>query len=331
MSNEGIFDSDIWTRAKVEFVRSSRKVYWMPGATHCSYLVIGGGGGGGSGRYSSTANGGGGSGGSGAQLNYCRRFPRFLLSSAQIWEYFDVTIGAGGTGGAAVDVDNAVTNAGTTGGNSSVVLNLNIREGASQGVNTGAFTAVGGGLGAGGSSSNVNATATANGYGALNGATGGQGSASGFGSQTTNHSGNSFGTNPFHGSMVGAGAGGNGKANTSQSWNVAWTKFYQSGSSTPTLANGTGGRDAYERAANIWNYVEAGHFKEAPFLEDIWWFTGLPGGTAGTGGGTTVRGGRGGDGYLGTGGAGGSGSGAVGSGKGGDGGSGIVVFWWEKL
>lgn len=333
MSNDGIFDSDVWLRAKVQIVRTSQKVFWLPGATHCSFLIIGGGGGGGGGRYSTTGGAGGGAGGSGAQMNYCRRFPRFLFQSSQmINEYFNVTIGAGGTGGGSSDIDNATANSGNGGGQSKIEIYFNVREGASQGQNIGEFGAWGGGFGSGGSGTvGVNANATSNGYGALNGETGGSGSLSGVGFNAGNHSGNSFGTNPFHGSMVSGGSGGNGKANLTTSWGRAFTKFYQNGSSTPTVTAGLAGRDAFERAANVWNYVQEGHFKEAPYLEDMWWFTGVPGPTGGVGGSTTTRGGRGGNGYFGSGGGGGAGSGNTGSGQGGNGGDGVAVFWWEKL
>jgi len=333
MSNDGIFDSDVWTSAKVQIIRTSQRVWWMPGATHCSFLIIGGGGGGGGGRYSTTGNAGGGSGGSGAQLNYCRRFPRFLFQASQmINEYFNVTIGAGGLGGASSDIDNGASTNGGSGGQSKVEVYFNAREGASQGQNVGELSAWGGGLGTGGSGTvNVNANATSSGFGALNGETGGSGSLTGGGNVATNHSGNSFGTNPFLGSMIPGGNGGNSKATLSQPINRAPAKFYQNGASTPTMTAGTAGRDGFEKGANIWNYVEQGHFKEAPYLEDLWWFTGTSAAGGGVGGSTTNRGGRGGTGYFGSGGGGGAGSGNTGSGQGGDGGTGVAVFWWEKL
>jgi hypothetical protein len=264
-------------------------------------------------------------------LNYCRRFPKIILESYQHVDYFNVTIGAYGTGGGSVDVDGAASNNGNAGGQSSIVFYGNVREGATQGQNNYSFIAQGGGFGTGGGTGNVNANATSNGHGGINGATGGGGSATGGGTAVFNHSNNSFGTHPFQGSMVGSGSGGNSKGTLSVTYNNTWTKFYQSGGSTPTYAAGTAGRDAIERGWFLWKAVEDGHFKAAPYLEDLWWFTGLPGGTGGVGGSTTARGGRGGHGYFGSGGGGAAGSGAVGSGQGGDGGAGLVVIWWEKL
>lgn len=328
MSNNGLIDSDAWSRPKTQIITTSTKVYWMPGATHVSSLIIGGGGGGGSGKYDSAAAANGGSGGSGGSLRYFRRMPYSFLQALFIRMPFEVTIGAGGTGGAGQTVSGNNGNSGVAGGLSKIVLNSQFATTVYSNLfisNT--VVGNGGGKGTFGTATFANADASSNGSGQFNGLTGGQAANGGGVSLGNSHSSNSFGTNPFYFVGTSGGRSGGGKASPSHLPLGASSFFYADGFSTGTDAN-VDGTNASVFDSYLREQVEA--YPVAPNLEEIAWITTMPGGGNGAGG-TTGIGGAGGKGHWGSGGGGSGGTGASASGNGGDGGNGVVVFWWEKL
>lgn len=326
MSNNGLIDSDAWTRPKTEIITTSTNLYWLPGATHMSVLVIGGGGGGGSGRYDSVGTANGGSGGSGASLRYLRRMPYEFLQALSIRPPFAVTIGAGGNGGAGQTTDGNNGTSGSAGGLSEIYFRTVWATGTySNNFTSNTLRAGGGGAGTFGGTGFANATASSNGHGHFNGHTGGQGSGSA--AHPGGHNSNSFGTNPFHFIGVNGGRSGGGKvapgALTVGSSSVFYIDGYNSGSDSNVNGTDSAGFDGYLRR-------QVAAYPQAPALEELAWITTLPGGGTGAGG-ATGAGGIGGKGYWGSGGGGSGGTGAAASGAGGKGGDGVVVIWWEKL
>lgn len=327
MSNNGLIDGDVWPKPIVQIITSSTMFSWMPGATHASFLVIGGGGGGGSGKFDGINAANGGSGGSGGSLRYMRRMPYEFINALRMRNEFTVTIGAGGTGGAGVTISGNNGNPGVAGGSSSIQFRTQWASGIYGNLfYTSGLTVNGGGKGTGGTSSFANADASSNGAGQLNGLTGGQGSATATVSMP-GHSTNSFGTNPFHWIAVNGGQGAPGKGSTSYIPFGHSSVFYGTGGNTGQLNNVDG-----ISSSVFAHYIErqVKNFKEAPVMEELAWITTTPGGSAGAGG-TTGIGGNGGNGYWGSGGGGSGGTGALASGNGGKGGNGVVVIWWEKL
>ncbi len=323
--NEGIFDSGKWDRARVQIIESTQRVPVMAGATHVSFLLLGGGGGGGSGKLDTTpATANGGAGGSGAGLQYRRRMPLRLMQLFKMLS-FDVVIGAGGTAGAAQTSSPTNGNPGGTGGSSRIEFQFLTRGPTQNGQNTVRLNVSGGGNGTGGTNSFANATATGNNSGQINGITGGQGSSL---SQQGGHSGNSFGTNPWHWIAVSGGISGNGAGFNAQNQNPGLHTFYGAGYSSPTQAGNDNGPDAVSWAKPVWDFVLA-DWKTAPTLEELAWLT-LSGGVGGNSS-SSGAGGAGGKGYRGSGGGGGAGAHYTASGSGGAGGNGVAVFWWERL
>jgi len=323
--NEGIFDSGKWDRARVQVIEATQRVPVMAGATHVSMLLLGGGGGGGSGKLDltlQTANAG--AGGSGAGLQYRRRMPLRLMQLMKMLA-FDVVIGAGGTAGAAQTTTNN-GNPGGTGGSSRIEFQFLHRGPTQSGQNTVRLNVSGGGLGAGGTASFANATATANNSGQINGITGGQGSSL---AQQGGHSGNSFGTNPWHWIAVSGGISGNGAGFNAQNTNPGLHTFYSSGLSSASQAGNDNGLDASNWAKPVWDFVLA-DWKTAPVMEELAWLTTVSGGGGGNSA-SSGAGGAGGKGYRGSGGGGGAGAHSTASGAGGTGGNGVAVFWWERL
>lgn len=323
--NEGIFDSGSWPRARVEIIETTQNVPFVAGATHVSYLLIGGGGGGGSGRLDTTpgtANAG--SGGSGAGLQYRRRMPLRLFQILKIQQGMTVTIGAGGAGGAARTTTNNGA-AGSGGGSSSIAFVFYDRGPTQVGTANNVLNCSGGGAGAGGTTGFSNATATLSNSGQIQGITGGQGSSF---VQVGGHSQNNFGTHPFHWIAVAGGSSGNGSGLNAMNWNHGLSTFYMNSLGGPTKAGNDNGPDAVMQAKPLWDFMLT-NWKEAPTMEELAWLTaigGIGGNCASTG-----AGGNGGAGYRGSGGGGGAGSQNVSSGAGGTGGNGVAVFWWERL
>ena len=327
MSNNGLIDSDAWTKPKTQIITSTTTVNWLPGATHMSLLAIGGGGGGGSGRYDSTGTANGGSGGSGASLKYHRRMPFEFLRTLSIRMPIVVTIGAGGTGGTGTTVDLNPGSPGVAGGTTVVTFNTQWATTVYTNLNiTNTLEARGGGRGLGGTTSAANSDASSNGPGQINGLTGGQATIGG-GSSFPSHQGNSFGTNPFYWIAVNGGRSGGSKLTPSTLQVGASSIFYVNGFNSGTDSN-FNGPSSVQFDAYLKRQVEA--YREAPVMEELAWITTMPGGANG-GGGTTGVGGNGGNGYWGSGGGGSGGTGGGASGSGGRGGNGVVVIWWEKL
>ena len=102
-------------KAKVDVFTSSGTWTKPAGAAYVDMWLISGGGGGGSGRRGAAAtHRSGGGGGGGCAINV-QNFPASALASTLY-----VTVGAGGTGGAGVLVDDTNGNNGTAGGESRV-------------------------------------------------------------------------------------------------------------------------------------------------------------------------------------------------------------------
>lgn len=153
------------------------------GATFVMVECIGAGGGGGSGRRASGDKSGGGAGGGGS---YAYR----LFKASDLGSTVTVTIGAGGTAGAAQTSDNTNGITGTTGGNTTFGSNLSAFGGqfGNGGQNPSAYGGIGGGvMSAGNNGSDPFSRTTTNGavYGQFGGgnvsAAAEAGNASGFG------------------------------------------------------------------------------------------------------------------------------------------------------
>jgi len=324
--NNGIFDSGAWERARVQIIESTQRVPVMAGATHVSFLLLGGGGGGGSGKLDLTlATANAGAGGSGAGLQYRRRMPLRLMQLFKMFA-FDVVIGAGGTAGAAQTSSPTNGNPGGTGGSSRIEFQFLDRGPTQNAQNSVRLNVSGGGLGAGGTNGFANATATSNNSGQINGITGGQGSALG---QQGGHSGNSFGTNPWHWIAPSGGISGSGAGYNAQNRNPGLHTFYSAGLSAATQAGNDNGPDAITFAEPVWDFVLS-DWKTAPTMEELAWLTTISGGCGGNSA-SSGAGGAGGKGYRGSGGGGGAGAHFTSSGAGGAGGNGVAVFWWERL
>jgi len=324
--NNGIFDSGPWTQARVQVIEVSQRVPLLAGATHVSFLLLGGGGGGGSGRLDTalgTANGG--AGGSGGGLQYRRRMPLRLFNLLNM-ESFSVTIGAGGTVVAAIPptpTNNGI--AGGAGGSSRMDFTTNFKGPIQTAAHGMRLNVTGGGAGAGGTTGIVNATATANSSGQINGITGGQGTTL---QSIGGHSTNSFGTNPFHWIAVSGGCGGNSAGQNAANWNLNLQTFNNASLSAPALTGNETAPDCALRNKPIWDFMLA-NWKEAPVMEELAWLT-VHGGANGNSG-SSGSGGGGGKGFRGTGGGGGAGAHYTSSGAGGAGGNGVCVLWWERL
>lgn len=254
------------------------------GAKYVHVRVIGGGGGGGSGRRGAAATArGGGSGAAGASWG------ELLIPASTCDSSCTVTVGAAGTGGAAVTTNDTNGNAGSPGTDSQFTYNS---------ANSISISSAQGGAanGSGGSTSVVSGGSNFN-TGMYPGSNGGAGNATGSGSGA-----------PFNTPCsIGGGSGGGGvdSSNTAYGASAAGAPyaFYGSnlspGSNTAAGASGTSGTA----------------------------LSGFPGtGGYGGGGGSGAAGGNGGNGANGGGGGGGGASlNGFNSGKGGNGGSGVVV------
>lgn len=329
--NDGIFESRPRRKPVVQVVEVSRSIQWYPGATHVSFLLIGGGGGAGNGRYDTTTtnNIAGGSGGGGGGLQYRRRMPYQVLQALTTTNEFFLSIGAGGTGAASHSNDQAAGNNGTAGGVTQISISSIFRVGTQNAGMTGYFQAGGGAKGNGGNLSNVNSDTGVAYPGHVRGFNGGQGQNTGGGGMYGASS-NELGSNPSHYLSVPGGMG-----SGSRTWNYPnggslMGSVYVSSVSSPNGNYGDRGTDSRDRAEPLWN-LALEQFREAPFIEELWWFVTAGGATNGLSGGTVTRGGRGGDGWRGTGGGGGGSSNVTGNGQGGNGGNGVAVFWWETL
>lgn len=117
LSDQTDLQTEIDTKADTCVVNTytSSDTWTKPaGAKIVEVILISGGGGGGSGARSAAGTWRpGGAGGAGGAMS-TKKFPASILGSTET-----VTIGAGGTGGAAISADNTNGNAGTAGGNTS--------------------------------------------------------------------------------------------------------------------------------------------------------------------------------------------------------------------
>lgn len=283
----GISSADIQ-----EFTTAGTSTWTKPAGAKLVYiLAFGGGGGGGSGRRRATASvasaafgGGGGAAGGRVEL----WIPAIELGATET-----VTVGAGGTGGSAVTVDDTSGNAGIAGYNSTVGSRIFSR-GGSTGA-TGGTTTSGP---AGTSTMSVAIT-----YNAASFFT----SAGGVGSTVPGLSGNRGG---YNGGGGGGGSGFAGASTTESNANLGG----KGGSAFTTSTSATGGGgDAGLGHSNGGNGSNAATY-----------FIGGDGGGGG-GGGSSVAAGAGGNGGFPGGGGGGGGAGhGANSGAGGNGGSGYV-------
>lgn len=252
------------------------------GVTTCMVICVGGGGGGGSGRRGAagTARGGGGGGAAGGLATV-------VVAASDLGATETITVGAAGTGGAAVTADSTNGAAGGAGGASSM--------------GTGAFGTVcrasGAGAGSGGSTSTASGdSGISSGYTDI---------PSGGGNGNTSGAGSNGSTNPA--SRAGTGGGGGGPATSSDTVGAGGA-----GGTNTVLGNSAGGTAG----------TSAGG---AGGVGPSRGFVGLGGG--GGGGSITGAGGTGGAGgaYGGGGGGGGGSLNGNNSGAGGAGGAGVVV------
>lgn len=293
-------------------------------AKFVSFLVIGGGGGGGGGRFGSAtaASGGGGGGGSGVIL--LRRM-NVNICAAMGLQFFDCTIGAGGTAGTGATVDATDGTSGTAGGTTTLTFKLRHPVADEPLYLSSPFAAGQGAQGVGGSTTGGN------------GGSGGASPMAGFAGTAGSNSNNSFASYAYtqFGTVTFPISNGSSGGNAGL-WKGlrgdAGIHFGQAfGPASVAINRGTLSADGIH--ADFATAAMQSELFSLPYMPDVLEFRNyLPGGGgAGNGGNTTTntRGGDGGNGWRGSGGGGGGGASGVRGGNGGSGGKGCVIICWE--
>lgn len=290
-------------------------------AKYFSCLASGAGGGGGSGRLGTATNAGGGGGGASGGLIVVQKIPVSVLK-AYGFNSINVTIGAGGNGGATSTTDGVNGNTGTQGGTTELAFTNNARFVDS----TSAYSQVRssalggpGGSGGGTAASGGGTASTGFPYGYFPGMNGGGGSTTN-GNLAINQS--NFPSN----FCIGAGNGGSGK-NNSGGYPLGLNGFSASTASGYTYTNrGINGFDSTFTGTTQFNEL-----LKLPYFPDLFELKSYlhAGGGGGGGGDSTVAGGSGGAGWRGAGGGGGGGGAVTSGGAGGKGGDGFVLICWE--
>ncbi len=309
-------------RFAMTVVETTQTVSAPPWCRYVSFWACGAGGGGGGGRLGLTTNAAGGGGGGGGAAHYKRRIPMWVYAAYSAAQ-FQVTIGAGGTGGAGATVDATNGSNGTAGGSTTVrIAYISSGDGASfiQNVPGGGSAGGGGTTGPGG-----NAT----GGTGLDCVQGGSGGNSNVGTgnfpvaQSAAHS--LYAPGGGH-----CGQAKNSASGPSRSAPMRVGSFGASGGGTLTLSTSGETSERMNRAIVTRALAE---ISEAPAIDELWWAT-ITGGYGGTGGDTTTgsNGGNGGNGWRGSGGGGGGGAGVATfvGGTGAAGGNGCAIFFWEE-
>jgi hypothetical protein len=289
-------------------------------AKYVSILGIAGGGGGGGGRLDNAGTAGGGAGGGGGGAKYTYRFPLFMFRTT-VLDRFNITIGAGGTGGAGATTNGFSGAQGTAGGQTRVIMNSPTLVDAR--IQCGVIC-FGGNQGGGGTQSFVN------------GGTGGTAYAGNTGGQGGGGSNGTTGQYPFgrpswsNGPIAEGGYGGSAKASTAGKVGLVTVPSLLAqnyAQAAVIVAPTENGMDAELVHSNFTRQYLLSLTK-APQPHEVW-FTSCFGGECGYGRDTSGL--NGGKGWRGSGGGGGGGAGATQGGNGGAGGNGVVYFFWEEV
>ena len=307
-------------RFAYQVVESSQFVAPLAWARYVSILAIAGGGGGGAGRLDTTGTAGGGAGGGGAGSKYIFRFPLFMFRTTAT-NKFNVTIAAGGTGGAAQTTNTFNGAAGTAGGQTRVTMNSPTLAGSR--IECGAIC-FGGNAGNGGTQSFISGGTGGTAYAGNLGGTGGGGSNGSTAQYPIGRP--TWSAGPY----VEGGYGGTAKSATAAECDMVTVPTLLGANyaqATTIVTPSRDGRNAEETHSTVTRqFLQS--LVRAPRPDELW-FTSFFGGENGLG--WTGNGFNAGRGWRGSGGGGGGGSGGTASGAGGAGGNGVVYFFWEEV